>query len=719
MTAGIGGTDEAGAWRATLLDEADPADAAILRGLAADPGVAVLDRRAAQEADLARLSEVDVDDDVPSTPSTTWAYFPWRRTLVALLGRDAFRRLRLDRNRNKITALEQERLGRLRIGVVGLSVGHAVAHTLALEGLCGELRLADFDEIEVSNLNRIPATVLDLGVNKAVVAARRIAELDPYLDTRVVPDGVTAGNLAAFLDGLDVLVEECDSLDLKVVLREEARRRGIPVLMDTSDRGLLDVERFDLDRTRPLFHGLLGDLDSTELAGLTTEQKTPHVMRILDASALSSRMAASLVEVGRTLTTWPQLAGDVAQGGAVIAAAVRRLALDEGLPSGRVRIDLAEHLDDLDPTLSPGPAAGSDEPDLVPAPRSGEDPAALRVLEAVRRAPSGGNVQPWRLDADPDEVRLHLDPTCTTAMDVAYRGSYVALGAALFNARVAAAAAGVLGAVEVFPDPALPELVARVRLEPGRDDRLARQHGAVLRRGTRRGLGRPEPLPAAAVAALTAAAEAEGGRVHVVRPGKDLVAAGEALAASDRVRFLTEQLHREMFDEIVWPGAPRDVGIEARSLGLDAGDLAKLAVARRPEVMTLLAQWDGGAALTDDTRDRVASSSGLAVVTVDGSAPADYVRGGSAVEAVWVAAEEHGLAVHPTSPVFLYALDGADRRGLSPRFADELDRLQLSFRAAVGLDTGEAVALVLRLSHTEAPAPRSRRRPLDEIRSVT
>ncbi len=96
-----------------------------------------------------------------------------------MLGPRAFRAVRLDRNRNLITADVQTRLGALRIGVAGLSVGHVIAHTLAAEGLCGELRLADFDGIELSNLNRVPTTVLDLGLNKAEVAACRIAELDP------------------------------------------------------------------------------------------------------------------------------------------------------------------------------------------------------------------------------------------------------------------------------------------------------------------------------------------------------------------------------------------------------------------------------------------------------------------------------------------------------------------------------------------------------------
>ena len=54
-----------------------------------------------------------------------------------------------------IPRAEQRRLAELRVGVVGLSVGHSTALTLALEGVGGELRLADFDTLALSNLNRL------------------------------------------------------------------------------------------------------------------------------------------------------------------------------------------------------------------------------------------------------------------------------------------------------------------------------------------------------------------------------------------------------------------------------------------------------------------------------------------------------------------------------------------------------------------------------------
>lgn len=243
------------------------------------------------------------------------------------------------------------------MGVVGLSVGHAVAHTLALEGLCGELRLADFDELDLSNLNRVPSSVFDLGVNKAVAAARRIAELDPYLRVQVFPDGVNAATLDGFLDGLDLVVEECDSIDTKLLVRQHARARGIPVVMETSDGGVLDVERFDLEPDRPVFHGLLGEMETADVADMTVEQKSTIAATLLEPTKLTPRMIASVPEIGRTLSTWPQLGGDVALGGAAVTAAVRAFGRGEPLPSGRRRIDLDSLVrTGVDPTV--GPAGG-------------------------------------------------------------------------------------------------------------------------------------------------------------------------------------------------------------------------------------------------------------------------------------------------------------------------------------------------------------------------
>jgi hypothetical protein len=618
----------------------------------------------------------------------------------------------LDRNRNLITSEEQARLGTLRIGVAGLSVGHVIAHTLAAQGMCGELRLADFDHMALSNLNRVPATVLDLGLNKAQVAARRIAELDPYVPVRVLEGGLTLDNVDEFLDGLDIVVEECDSLEMKVIVRESARIRRIPVLMATSDRGLVDVERFDLEPQRPILHGLLGELDVALLTGMSSRQMIPHMLRFLEAPQLSPRLVASAIEIDQTLSTWPQVAGEVVLGAAAVAEAVRRIGLGEDLRSGRARLDVDGALNRLD------------EPEMArdrsTKPAEYSDTALSGVsgviTAAAIRAPSAGNAQPWHIDMGHDTITIRLAPGHTSALDIGFRGSAVALGAAVFNAKVAAAGQQMLGPVSLLEDVGGVPLQATLRLRPGTDPELTELYQPMLARETNRQLGKSHPISADTIELMSTAAEREGARLHLLTGRDDIARAATIVAATDRARYLTPRLHSEMISELRWPSDPHlDTGIDVRSLELDSENLALLDILRRPDVMAHLAQWKAGTVLGEVTRRHLLASSAVAVISVPGGTLTDYARGGSTVEAVWITAQQHGFAVQPTSPLFLYAQDIDELSELSASFAEELEVLQKEFRQVLGIPAGAFPALVLRFA-VGGPASVRSRRSFDRIR---
>jgi molybdopterin/thiamine biosynthesis adenylyltransferase len=692
-------------YRAVILDPADSDDAQTLDRLRSDPRVQILDHYRTDLDNLSRLRP-SPGAELLNEPGR-WAWYPWRRSVVSVLGPNGFRTLRLDRNRNGITAEEQLRLGELTIGVAGLSVGHVIAHTLAAQGLCSRLRLADFDRMELSNLNRVPATVFDLGVNKAVVAARRVAELDPYISVEVYDAGLTAATVDDFLDGLNILVEECDSLDIKALARVGAKSRHIPVLMATSDRGIVDVERFDLEPDREILHGLLGALDIALLPGMSSKEKMPHVLRHLESELLSPRTAASLIELDRSLSTWPQMASDVVIGASAVAEAVRRIGLGEELRSGRCRIDIGWALDQLA------------EPDMAAHQPAGQPPAARQpaatgaaglIALAALRAPSGGNTQPWHVDVGTRDVTISIEPALTSTMDVAFRGSAVSLGAAVFNAKAAAAAHHVLGPVSFTDNVAGTPLQATLHLGSERSDDIANLYGPVLERETNRNKGTATALHNDTVVALTEAAEQQSANLRLLIERDDIAAAATILAAADRIRFLTPHLHREMISELRWPGDPDpDAGIEVGSLGLDEGDLTVLGLLRRSDVMAHLADWNEGSALGDDMSARVHASSALAIITVPGDTLRDYAIGGAAVEAVWVQAQQLGLTVQPVSPPFLYARTQSDLKELSERFAGELGALQSEFVSLTGIDARESIALILRLASAEPTTVTSRR----------
>ncbi|HEY7698891.1 MAG TPA: ThiF family adenylyltransferase [Vicinamibacteria bacterium] len=234
---------------------------------------------------------------------------------------------------------------------MGLSVGGEAAVTLAQEHLCGHIVLADFDLLDLSNLNRLQGGFDDLGVNKAVLVARRIARIDPYLEVTLFPDGVTEENADDFLRGLDLLVEECDHLPMKHAVRERARKAGLNVLFAGDERGFLSIEPYGERPDLLPFHG--------RIARRQRPRETfPDKLSFLKAltewlggwEAISSRSRDSLERVGDTLVGYPQLASEARFAAGQIGHVARRLLLGEKLPPFLGHLDLEEILSD--PRLS-------------------------------------------------------------------------------------------------------------------------------------------------------------------------------------------------------------------------------------------------------------------------------------------------------------------------------------------------------------------------------
>lgn len=276
-----------------------------------------------------------------------WVYYSWSNKLVHILAEEEFIELRTSRNLYKITAEERDTLRSKSIGVIGLSVGQMIALTIAMERVAGEIRMADFDLLELSNMNRIRTVVSNIGLSKTIIAAREIAEMDPYIKVKIFSEGITDENIDEFLIGdkkLDLLVEECDGLDVKILSRIKSREYKIPVVMDTNDRGMLDIERFDLSDNMPLLHGLIpeGMTDLKSLRNLSNQEKVPLLGAMVGIDKISTRMKMSLSEMGKTISTWPQLASSVVLGGAMVTDVARRILLGDLKTSGRYYIDFEE-----------------------------------------------------------------------------------------------------------------------------------------------------------------------------------------------------------------------------------------------------------------------------------------------------------------------------------------------------------------------------------------
>lgn len=678
-----------------------------------------------------------------------WVWYPWLHTIVHLLSEEDFRTVRTNRNCYKITLQEQEDLSNLKVGIAGLSVGSAVATTLALEGTVGELRIADFDLIELSNLNRIMCGVQHIGLPKTVSVARRVAEIDPFLKVKCCHEGVTRENMNEFLtEGgkLDFIVDECDSLDIKILLRDYAKENQIPVVMHTSDRGMIDIERFDLEPDRLPLHGLVGELDADSLSGLSTEEKIPYILPMIGADKISPRLKASLMEVDRTIFTWPQLAADVLAGGGIVTEAIRLIALGKHNESGRYYVDSEKILGGKEKQLASEnfaeDIAATQEPqeeltvermrsiiekfDIPSGPALDLEVASL-LVEAAVKAPSAGNNQPWKWFANDRGVFLFHDPSRSGFSDVMRMGSLIAQGAATEMFMLRSRRMGLAFEEFIFPledeDMLVAALVFQGKAERDIElDYLSYLSDHIEDRSTNRAIEGVVPVSIEDVRYLTKVTRTiDEADLKVIDSANQLKELGRIIAETDRIRFITRMLHHEFYHkEVRWTdnaAQEKGDGLDLETVPLTASEIAGFKLAGDWDAVKLISNWNLGEAFGEYALKCMANTPAMGMISVGILDRENIFKGGRTIARMSLAAESRGVSIHPMmSPLLLFPqvmLNGG--AGFTADACESLLKLYEEFREIFPDSEGAAEVYMFRLFKAAKPTKKAYRRNLNHV----
>jgi molybdopterin/thiamine biosynthesis adenylyltransferase len=280
-----------------------------------------------------------------------WVYFPWKYSLIHLPEALDFFTLRTARNKFLITEEEQDAFYHSRIGIAGMSVGSSVLNSIVLSGGGKHLRIADHDVLAITNLNRLPASVCDLERSKCIIAARKVYEMSPFQTVEPFLDGYSEQNSTTFFgegdQKLDLFIEEMDNIMQKISSRFRARDLGIPVIMatDNGDNAFIDVERFDLEPTRPLFHGSIPEEKLRNIPETLTMSERVRMAGTIVGFNITPRTQNSLMMVGTKIPSWPQLGNAATLSGAATCYIARRILTKQSMPSGRYFISFDEAID--------------------------------------------------------------------------------------------------------------------------------------------------------------------------------------------------------------------------------------------------------------------------------------------------------------------------------------------------------------------------------------
>jgi nitroreductase len=324
--------------------------------------------------------------------------------------------------------------------------------------------------------------------------------------------------------------------------------------------------------------------------------------------------------------------------------------------------------------------AHRDEPGNVPR-HLVEELVAAAVL-----APSMHNTQPWRFryQAASQTIELYADPARVLRFgDPDGRGVHIAVGAALFNLRLAAAVAGRQPVVRLIPTVTQRLLLATVRLAgpcqaPPDDMEL---HTVIPARRTNRSPFSKRPVPPGILAELAQAAEREGAVLHI--PDAEESSRLLELARDAERALLAQPGYRAELAR--WAGGARD------REGIPDAVLAPHDPSGAAPVRDFAARTGPVAYAWFEDRPQ------LAVLSTRSCSRSDWLRAGQALQRVLLTATLRGIATSPLTQ----SLETPDAWLVrDPRSGPEYP--QMILRIGYGL-----------------PVPRSPRRPVSEVLDMT
>lgn len=161
----------------------------------------------------------------------------------------------------------QLRLRQGRVLIVGMGgLGSPVALYLAAAGV-GELHLADFDTVDLTNLQRqIAHDTASIGQAKVDSAMARLAAINPHI--RLVPhrQALDADSLVAVVSNVDLVLDCSDNFSTREAVNAACVAAGKPLVSGAAIRLEGQLSVFDpRNSTSPCYHCLYGHGSEAEL----------------------------------------------------------------------------------------------------------------------------------------------------------------------------------------------------------------------------------------------------------------------------------------------------------------------------------------------------------------------------------------------------------------------------------------------------------------------
>ena len=177
----------------------------------------------------------------------------------------------LDRYARHIVLKEIGGEGQLRLLAAGVAVigaggiGAPAIQYLAAAGV-GRIRVIDDDEVTLDNLQRqLLFGTADVGRPKVEVASEAVARLNPDVAFEAIAERLDAGNVAALLGGVDLVLDGSDNFATRLAVSDFCTAERIPLVSAAIGRFQAQIGTFrGWQPAEPCYRCFVGDAFDAE-----------------------------------------------------------------------------------------------------------------------------------------------------------------------------------------------------------------------------------------------------------------------------------------------------------------------------------------------------------------------------------------------------------------------------------------------------------------------
>ncbi|WP_417942598.1 HesA/MoeB/ThiF family protein [Flavobacterium sp. RS13.1] len=125
----------------------------------------------------------------------------------------------------------QAKIKKAKVLVIGAGgLGCPILQYIATAGV-GTIGIVDFDTIEIHNLHRqILYTESEIGQQKAIVAQKKVSELNPLIQAEAIAEKLTIENAAQIIKQYDLIVDGSDNFTARYLVNDTCVKLNKPLV---------------------------------------------------------------------------------------------------------------------------------------------------------------------------------------------------------------------------------------------------------------------------------------------------------------------------------------------------------------------------------------------------------------------------------------------------------------------------------------------------------